>query len=67
MSHRYSPAHKELVLRLFKDAFKKDVMETVRYTRVPERTLRDWLYAARRAEASRRAAAAQRPAPKRQS
>jgi hypothetical protein len=66
MSHRYTPAHKELVLRLFKDAFNRDVMATVRYTHVPERTLRDWLYAVRRAETSRKSATAQRPAPKRQ-
>ena len=55
--NRYSPAHKKLVLRLFKEVFKQDVMATCRYTAIPERTLRDWLYAARRAAASRKVAA----------
>ena len=55
--NRYSPAHKQLVLRLFKEVFKRDVMATSRYTGIPERTLRDWLYAARRAAASRKPAA----------
>ncbi len=54
---RYSPAHKQLVIRLFKEVFKQDVMATCRYTNIPERTLRDWLYAARRAAASRKSAA----------
>ena len=58
---RYSPAHKKLVLRLFKEAFNQDVMATVRYTEVPERTLRDWVYAARRAAASRKSAATALP------
>ena len=58
---RYSPAHKKLVLRLFKEVFKQDVMATSRYTGIPERTLRDWLYAARRAAASRKIAAAAQP------
>ena len=53
---RYSPAHKKLVL-LFKEVFKQDVMATSCYTGIPERTLRDWLYAARRAAASRKSAA----------
>jgi len=53
---KYSPAHKKLVLRLFAEVFKADVMATSRYTGVPERTLRDWLYAARRAAASRKTA-----------
>ena len=59
--NRYSPAHKKLVLRLFKEVFKQDVMATSRYTNIPERTLRDWLYAARRAAASRKSAAAAHP------
>lgn len=54
---RYSPAHKKLVLRLFKEVFKQDVTATSRYTGIPQRTLRDWLYAARRAAASRKSAA----------
>lgn len=54
---RYSPQHKKLVLRLFKEAFHQDVMATCRYTGIPERTLRDWVYAARRAAASRKPAA----------
>ncbi len=54
---RYSSAHKQLVLRLFKEVFKRDVMATCRYTGIPERTLRDWLYAARRAAASRKSVA----------
>lgn len=56
MSKRYSPAHKKLVLRLFKEVFKQDIMATVRYTTIPERTLRDWVYAQRRAAASRKSA-----------
>ena len=54
---RYSSAHKKLVLRLFKEVFKQDVMATSRYTGIPERTLRDWVYAARRVAASRKSAA----------
>ena len=54
---RYAPAHKKLVLRLLKDVFKHDVVAAARYTGVPERTLRDWVYAARRAAASRKSAA----------
>ena len=54
---RYSPAHKKLVIRLFKEVFKQDVTATSRYTGIPERTLCDWLYAARRAAASRKSAA----------
>ena len=54
---RYSPAHKKLVLRLFKEVLKQDVMATSRYTGIPERTLRDWIYAARRAAPSRKPAA----------
>lgn len=57
MSTRYALAHKKLILRLYKEAFKGDVAATARYTGVPERTLRDWLYAARRAAASRKSAA----------
>ena len=60
MSIRYSPQHKKLVLRLFKEVFKQDVMATSRYTGIPERTLRDWVYAARRAAASRKSAATTR-------
>lgn len=59
--NRYSPAHKKLVLRLFKEVFKQDVTATSRYTGVPERTLRDWLYAERRAAASRKSAATALP------
>ncbi|MBI1279154.1 MAG: hypothetical protein GC179_13595 [Anaerolineaceae bacterium] len=58
---RYSPAHKKLVLRLFKEVFKQDVVATSRYTGIPERTLRDWVYAARRAAASPKPAAAAVP------
>lgn len=54
---RYNPSHKKLVLRLYKEAFKGDVMATCRYAEVPERTLRDWIYAAHRAAASRKSAA----------
>ena len=64
---RYSPAHKKLVLRLFKEVFKQDVMATSRYTGIPERTLRDWIYAARHAAASRRSAATAVPIVQRQS
>jgi len=55
MSRRYSPDHKRLVLKIFND-FKGNVRNTVRYTGVPERTLRDWVDDARAAEARRRAA-----------
>jgi hypothetical protein len=58
---RYSPAHKKLILRLFKEIFKQDVMATCRYTGIPERTLRDWVLAARRAAASRKSAATTLP------
>jgi hypothetical protein len=63
---RYAPSHKKLVLRLFKEVFKQDVTATCRYTEIPERTLRDWVYAARRAAASRKSAATALPiAPRR--
>ncbi len=55
---RYSPAHKNLILRIFADVFKGDVAKTARYAHVPERTLRDWLYAAQRAAAASRKSAA---------
>ena len=42
---KYAPAHKKLVLRLFAEVFKGDVMKTCNYTGIPEHTLRDWLYA----------------------
>jgi hypothetical protein len=58
---RYSLAHKKLVLRLYLEIFKRDVMRTSRYTGIPERTLRDWVYAARRAAASRKSAATTMP------
>ena len=58
---KYTPAHKNLILRIFADVFKGDVAKTARYAHVPERTLRDWLYAARRAAASRKFAAAATP------
>jgi len=61
MSTRYSLQHKKLVIRLFKEVFKQDVMATSRYTGIPERTLRDWIYAARRAAASRKSAATTMP------
>ncbi len=64
---RYAPTHKKLVLRLYKEAFKGDVMATSRYTEVPERTLRDWIYAARRAAASRKPAATAHPTAQRRS
>lgn len=54
---RYTPAHKKLVLRLYHEVFRKNVHATCRYTEVPERTLRDWIYAARRAAATRKPAA----------
>ncbi|MBZ0282943.1 MAG: hypothetical protein K8L97_19540 [Anaerolineae bacterium] len=53
---RYSLAHKRLVFKILND-FKGDVMKTSFYTEVPERTLRDWIYAARAAEILRKAAA----------
>ncbi len=55
---RYSPAHKNLILRIFAEVFKGDVAKTARYSNVPERTLRDWIYAARRAAAASRKSAA---------
>ncbi len=58
---RYSPSHKKLGCRLYKEAFKQDVTATSRYTEVPERTLRDWVYAARRAATSRKSAATTHP------
>ncbi len=58
MSRRYAPDHKRLVLKVFND-LKGNVTHTVRYTGVPERTLRDWIEEAR-AAAVRRKAAAQR-------
>ncbi|MBZ0282846.1 MAG: hypothetical protein K8L97_19055 [Anaerolineae bacterium] len=58
MSRRYAPDHKQLVLKIFND-YKGNVIHTVRYTGVPERTLRDWVEEAR-AAAARRKAAAQR-------
>ncbi|MBI1278052.1 MAG: hypothetical protein GC179_07990 [Anaerolineaceae bacterium] len=64
---RYNPSHKKLVLRLYKEAFKGDVVATSRYTEVPERTLRDWIYAAHRAAASRKSAAAAVPIVQRRS
>ena len=63
---RYSPAHKKLVLRLFKEVFNQDVGATCRYTGIPERTLRDWVYAARRATAPRNAAKSTLPFVQRQ-
>ncbi len=63
---RYSPAHKNLVLRLFKEVFKQDVIATCRYTQIPERTLRDWVRTARRAAASRKAAEPTLPIRRRQ-
>jgi hypothetical protein len=41
MSRRYTSDHKLLVLRLL-NAFNDDVTFTSRFTRIPERTLRDW-------------------------
>ncbi|MCA0456673.1 MAG: hypothetical protein LCI00_22060 [Chloroflexi bacterium] len=62
---RYSPAHKKLILRLVKEAFRGDIAATARYAEVPERTLRDWMFAARRAAASRKPAAAAPPVARR--
>ncbi|MEZ4671936.1 MAG: hypothetical protein R3E39_28870 [Anaerolineae bacterium] len=45
MSRRYATDHKQLVMRLVKEAFNGDVAKTARYANIPERTLRDWLHA----------------------
>lgn len=56
MSRRYAPDHKRLVLKVFND-LKGNIRNTVYYTGIPERTLRDWVEEARAAAARRKAAA----------
>ncbi|MEO8609725.1 MAG: hypothetical protein ABI690_17670 [Chloroflexota bacterium] len=45
MSRRYSPDHKQLVLRIFAVFFDGDAVATSKFTGIPERTIRDWFYA----------------------
>ena len=66
MSRRYAPDHKELIIRLVKDAFKGDVAATARYAHIPERTLRDWLHTLRLQEMYRKALAKHQQAAYRQ-
>ena len=54
---KYSRTHKNLVLRIYAEIFKGDVAKTARYAQIPQRTLRDWIYAARRSAAVSRTAA----------
>ena len=61
MSRRYAPDHKQLIIRLVKDAFKGDVAATAQYVRIPERTLRDWLHTERLQAMYRKTLAKQQP------
>ena len=54
---KYSRTHKNLVLRIYAEVFKGDVTKTARYAQIPQRTLRDWIYAAQRSAAVSRTAA----------
>ena len=64
MSRRYSPDHKELVLRVFAILFECNAAATSKFTGIPERTIRDWFYAdleAMKREGAAAAAAAGTP------
>ena len=61
MSRRYSPDHKELVLRVFALVFDCNAAATSKFTGIPERTIRDWYYADLEAMKREYAAAAGTP------